>query len=81
MIRLRLEAGDVDELHAAAAALAEAFTITRTSRPYRRRSGDGVSLYLDAELPAAASGVDRGHGPGLTNGYRCRCPSWLSSPP
>lgn len=53
MIRIRLVAGDVDELHAAAAAIAQALTITHTSRPMRRRSGDGVSLYVDAELPTA----------------------------
>ena len=55
MIRVRLVAGDVDELNAAAAAIAEALTVTHTSRPYPRRCGDGVSLYLDAELPADTS--------------------------
>ncbi|MFG1892152.1 hypothetical protein ACGFIR_30335 [Micromonospora sp. NPDC049051] len=54
MIRVRLVANDVDELHAAAAAVAEALTVTHTSRPVPRRSGDGVSLYLRAELPAGA---------------------------
>jgi hypothetical protein len=51
VIRVRLVAGDVDELHAAAAALGQVLTVTRTSRAVPRRSGDGVSLYLDAELP------------------------------
>ncbi|MEU4778303.1 hypothetical protein [Micromonospora sp. NPDC023633] len=52
MIRVRLVANDVDELHAATAAIAQTLTITHTSRPVPRRSGDGVSLYLHAELPA-----------------------------
>ncbi|SCL43863.1 hypothetical protein GA0070606_0055 [Micromonospora citrea] len=51
MIRVRLVASDVDELHAATAAIAQALTITHTSRPVPRRSGDGVSLYLHAALP------------------------------
>ena len=55
MIRVRLVAGDVDELHAAAAAIGQALTVTRTSKPVGRRSGDGVSLYLDAHLPAPAA--------------------------
>ncbi|MEV0217693.1 hypothetical protein [Micromonospora sp. ALFpr18c] len=53
MIRIRLVAGDVDELHAAA--VAQALTIIHTSRPMRRRSGDGVSLSVDAELPTTAA--------------------------
>jgi hypothetical protein len=57
VIRIRLVAGDVDELHAAAAAVGQALAVTRTSRPVPRRSGDGVSLYLDAVLPAAGGGV------------------------
>ena len=57
MIRVRLVAGDVDELHAAAATLGQVLTVTCTSRPVPRRSGDGVSLYLHAVLPAAGSGV------------------------
>jgi hypothetical protein len=51
VIRVRLVAGDVDELRAAAAAVAQALTVTRTSRPVPRRSGDGITCYLDAELP------------------------------
>lgn len=47
MIRLRLVAGDVDELHAAAAAIGQVLTVTTTSRPVPRRSGDGVTLYLN----------------------------------
>lgn len=57
MIRVRLVAGDVDELHAAAAAIEAALTVTRASRPVPRRSGDGVSLYLDAQLPGPADAV------------------------
>jgi hypothetical protein len=48
---VRLVADDVDELHAAAAAVAQVLTVTRTSRPVPRRSGDGITCYLDAELP------------------------------
>jgi hypothetical protein len=57
VIRIRLVAGDVDvdELHAAAAAIAQALTVTHASRPVPRRSADGVSLYLDAELPTTAA--------------------------
>lgn len=51
MIRVRLVADDVDELHRAAAVVGQVLDVTRTSRPRPRRSGDGVSLYLDAELP------------------------------
>jgi hypothetical protein len=53
MIRVRLVADDVDELHAAAAAIEAALTVTRASRPVPRRSGDGVSLYLDAQMASA----------------------------
>lgn len=51
MIRVRIVADDVNELHAAALAVGRVLTVTRESRPRPRRSGDGVSLYLDAELP------------------------------
>ncbi|MBM0233197.1 hypothetical protein JNW91_15790 [Micromonospora sp. STR1_7] len=51
MIRIRLVAVDVD-----AAAVAQALTVIRTSRPVRRRSRDGVSLYLDTELPVRTTG-------------------------
>ena len=54
MIRVRLVAGDVDELHAAAAAIGQALTVTKESRPVGRRSGDGVSLYLETELHGPA---------------------------
>jgi hypothetical protein len=47
VIRVRLVVGDVDELHAAAAAIGQALTVTSISRPVLRRSSDGVSLYLD----------------------------------
>ena len=50
MIRVRLVADDVAELHAAAAAIGQALTVTRTSQPVPRRCGVGVSLYLDARL-------------------------------
>ncbi len=55
MIRVRLVADDVDELHAAAAALGQVLTVTHTSRPVPRRSGDGVTLYLQADLAAPAA--------------------------
>jgi hypothetical protein len=54
VIRVRLVADDVDELHAAAAAVAQVLTVTRTSRPVPRRSGDGITCYLDAALPQNA---------------------------
>lgn len=50
MIRVRLVADDVDELHAAAAAVGHALTITKQSQPVGRRSGKGVSLYLETDL-------------------------------
>ncbi|MEV0006368.1 hypothetical protein AB0H28_29365 [Micromonospora sp. NPDC050980] len=58
MIRVRLVAGDVDELRAAAAAVAQALTVTRTSRPVPRRSGDGITCYLDTELPGRTTATD-----------------------
>ncbi|QKW17600.1 hypothetical protein [Verrucosispora sp. NA02020] len=51
MIRVRIVADDVDELHAAARAIGQVLTVTQESRPRPRRSGDGVSLYLDIEMP------------------------------
>ena len=62
MIRVRLvaeTAGDVDELHAVAEALGSALRTIRISREVPRRRGDGVSLYLDVEPPAAARGTVR----------------------
>ncbi len=56
MIRIRLIADDVDELHAAADAIGQALDVTRASQPVRRRSGDGVTLYLDARLPTHQHG-------------------------
>ncbi|WP_204035796.1 hypothetical protein [Micromonospora qiuiae] len=67
MIRVRIVADGVDELHAAALAIGQALTVTRESQPRPRRSGDGVSLYLDAELPPAdldpdtLDALDRAH--------------------
>ncbi|ROP31300.1 hypothetical protein [Couchioplanes caeruleus] len=54
MIRARLAADDVDELHAAAAAVVSALTVIRTSRTVPRRFGDGLTVHLDAECPATA---------------------------
>ena len=53
MIRVRIVADDVDELDQAALAVGQVLTVTRESQPRPRRSGDGVTLYLDAELPPA----------------------------
>lgn len=51
MIRVRIVADDVDQADAAALAIGRVLTVTRESRPRPRRSGDGVSVYLDVELP------------------------------
>lgn len=56
MIRVRIVADDVDELDQAALAVGQVLTVTRESRPRPRRSGDGVTLYLDAELPPTGAG-------------------------
>ncbi|MEU9510747.1 hypothetical protein AB0D32_31220 [Micromonospora sp. NPDC048170] len=57
MIRVRIVADDVDQANAAALAIGQALTITRESSPRPRRSGDGVTVYLDAELPPADRGA------------------------
>ncbi|MEV0733398.1 hypothetical protein [Polymorphospora sp. NPDC050346] len=54
-IKIRIVAADADQLDAAAVAIGQVLTITRESRPRARRSGDGVSLYLDVELPPPAT--------------------------
>lgn len=51
MIRVRIVADDVDQADAAALAIGRALTVTRESPARPRRSGDGVTVYLDAELP------------------------------
>ncbi|MFY1599544.1 hypothetical protein [Micromonospora sp. WMMD737] len=51
MIRVRIVADDVDQADAAALAIGRVLTVTRESPPRPRRSGDGVTVYLDAELP------------------------------
>ncbi|MEU1813388.1 hypothetical protein [Micromonospora aurantiaca (nom. illeg.)] len=53
MIRVRIVADDVDQ---AALAVGQVLTITSESRPQPRRSGDGVTIYLDAELPPTQDG-------------------------
>ncbi len=54
MIRVRLVAADLDELHAAADRVATVLTVVGESRqPRPRRDGDGYTLYLQAELPSA----------------------------
>lgn len=53
MIRLRLVAGDVDELHAAADAVGQVLDVHQASDPVLRRTS-GVSLYLKASLPTQA---------------------------
>ncbi|MBW4700363.1 hypothetical protein [Micromonospora sp. RL09-050-HVF-A] len=59
-IRVRIVADDVDELDAAVLAIGRVLTVTRESRPRPRRSGDGVSLYLDvALLPVDVDAADR----------------------
>lgn len=56
MITIRIVAPDVDQLDATALAIGQVLTVTQESRPRRRRSGDGVTLYLDVELPPPAQG-------------------------
>jgi hypothetical protein len=56
MIRVRIVADDVDELDQAAVVVGQVLTITRESRPQPRRSGDGVTIYMDAELPPTEDG-------------------------
>ncbi|WP_328384279.1 hypothetical protein OHQ88_34120 (plasmid) [Micromonospora zamorensis] len=51
MIRVRIVADDVDQADAAASAIGRVLTVTRERRPRPRRSGDGVTVYLNAELP------------------------------
>lgn len=51
MIRVRVIAADPTELDQAAAAIGRGLTITDQSPPRPRRSGDGLTLYLRAELP------------------------------
>jgi hypothetical protein len=51
-VKVRVVAGDVDQADAVALAVAQILTVTRRSQPRPRRSGDGVSIYLDVELPA-----------------------------
>jgi hypothetical protein len=53
VIRVRVVADAVDELHAAADAVGQVLDIHEASAPYPRRTG-GVSLYLTASLPASA---------------------------
>jgi hypothetical protein len=50
VIRVRLVADTVEELQQTAIAVGRVLCITSASRPRPRRSGDGVALYLDAEL-------------------------------
>ncbi|WP_047891178.1 hypothetical protein [Micromonospora sp. RV43] len=50
-IEVRIVAGDVDQADAAALAIGRVLTVTRESPPRPRRSGDGITVYLDVELP------------------------------
>lgn len=50
-IKVRIVAGDVDQADAAALAIGQVLTVTRESPPRTRRDGDGVTVYLDVELP------------------------------
>ena len=52
VIQIRLVADDVDQVTRAARVLGQVLTITKESRPRPRRSGEGFSLYLGAELDA-----------------------------
>ncbi|MEH0826300.1 MULTISPECIES: hypothetical protein [unclassified Micromonospora] len=70
MIRVRIVADDVDQADAAALAIGRALTVTRENPPRPRRSGDGVTVYLHAELPPvdldAADRADPGNRCGRT---------------
>ncbi|MFF0182615.1 hypothetical protein ACFYPF_26350 [Micromonospora sp. NPDC005223] len=59
MIRVRIVTDNVDQADAAALAIGRALTVTRESAARPRRSGDGVTLYLDAELPPIDVDADR----------------------
>jgi hypothetical protein len=50
-IQVRIVAGDVDQADAAALAIGRVLTVMRESPARPRRSGDGVTVYLDVELP------------------------------
>lgn len=53
VIRIRLVAGDLAELHAAADQVAIVLTVVGgRGRARARRAGGGHSLYLDVELPS-----------------------------
>jgi hypothetical protein len=54
VIRVRLVAGDVDELRAAIEA---ALTVTRTSRPVPPGPVTASRWYLDAQLPGLSDAV------------------------
>ncbi|SBT69323.1 hypothetical protein GA0070622_6449 [Micromonospora sediminicola] len=58
MIRVRIVADDVDQADAATLAIGRALTVTRESPARPRRSGNGVTVYLDAELPPVDDDVD-----------------------
>lgn len=58
MIRVRIVADDVDQADAAALAIGQVLTVTRESPARPRRSGDGVTVYLDADLPPVDVDVD-----------------------
>jgi hypothetical protein len=53
-IKVRIVAGDVDQADAAAVAIGQVLTVTRETPARARRSGDGVTMYLDVELPLEA---------------------------
>ncbi|WP_047892799.1 hypothetical protein [Micromonospora sp. RV43] len=50
-IKVRIVADDADQADAAALAIGQVLTVTRESPPRPRRSGHGVTVYLDVELP------------------------------
>ncbi|GAB3866265.1 hypothetical protein GCM10029963_79300 [Micromonospora andamanensis] len=58
MIRVRIVADDVDQADAVALAIGRMLTVTRESLARPRRSGDGVTVYLDDALPVPS--VDDG---------------------
>jgi hypothetical protein len=51
-VKIRVVAADSAEADAVALAVAQVLTVTWRGQPRPRRSGDGVSIYLDVEPPA-----------------------------